>query len=129
MRTSNNGGGGGGGGFGTRLIATNRLAIAVGCVLAAAGTFSTIHPSTEPELLVSFVTHDPCLPGTDHGPTDCLTPVPGIHIDRAPAFACLTQAGTLGDRLVDGVCADKVVKPASGPPSGSTDPNTHPSAR
>ncbi len=97
--------------------------------LGSGGTFSTIHPSTEPKLLVSFVTHDPCLAGTDHGPTDCLTPVPGIHIDRAPAFACLTPAGTLGDRLVDGVCADKVVKPASGPPGGSTDTNTHPSVR
>jgi hypothetical protein len=125
MLTSNHGGGG----FGSRLIATNRLALAVCCVLAAAGTFSTIHPSTDPKLLVSFVTSDPCQPGRDQGATDCLTPLPGIHIDPAPAFACLTSAGTLGDRLVGGVCTAEVVKPATGPQGRSTDTTAHPTVR
>lgn len=117
------------GSFGGHLMATNRLGMAV-CCLASAGTFSTLHTKTGDQLLASPATSVPCIPGQEQNGEQCVASSPMIHIDGAPAFACLTSRGTFGDRLVAGVCADKVVMAADGAPHGeSTNTTTQPTIR
>jgi hypothetical protein len=82
-----------------RMIGTG-----IGCALVFAGISTSLHADTHtsPAPLAGAS----CGIGQKDG-ARCVAPVSIVHIDSAPAFACLTRDGTVSDRRVAAVCATK----------------------
>jgi hypothetical protein len=86
----------------------------IGCALMFAGIATSLHADTDthtpPALHPSeavLATNVSCKSGQKKDGTTCVERGSIIHIDAAPAYACMTREGTVGDRRVAGVCADK----------------------
>jgi hypothetical protein len=119
-----------------KLMSTNRLGTGFCCALAFTGIFFILHTDTNQASPVPLVTIPLCIPGQKQDGLKCVEPQPVsqpqpvIHIDAAPAFACLTPEGTFGDRLIEGVCADKhVIEADLVVKRGSTNPVAQRSTR
>jgi hypothetical protein len=84
----------------------------IGCALGFAVMSTSLHADTNrsPAVHASpapLATSGSCEIGQKTDGTHCVEPVSIVHIDAAPAFACLTPDGAVGDRRVAGVCTNK----------------------
>jgi hypothetical protein len=101
--------------FTTQFVPSRRvrtIGTGIGCALVFAGLATSLQADTHtsPALHASpalLATNVSCEIGQEKEGTKCVEPVSIVHIDSAPAFACLTREGTVGDRRVAGVCANK----------------------